>query len=81
MRSYPPFVNFFEKSKETLSRLDQARPRFHAFLKISQSRPECGRQTLQELLIRPVQRLPSMILLLSGGWSGDSMTAEGLSIS
>ncbi|XP_043229589.1 protein ECT2-like isoform X2 [Amphibalanus amphitrite] len=65
MRSYPPFVNFFEKSKETLVRLDQARPRFHAFLKISQSKPECGRQTLQELLIRPVQRLPSMILLLN----------------
>ena len=30
------------------------------------SRPECGRQTLAELLIRPVQRLPSMNLLLSG---------------
>ncbi|XP_054708607.1 protein ECT2-like [Uloborus diversus] len=28
-------------------------------------RPECGRQTLQELLIRPVQRLPSIILLLN----------------
>ncbi|XP_037075712.1 protein ECT2-like isoform X2 [Pollicipes pollicipes] len=65
MRAYPPFVNFFEKSKETLVRLDASRPRFHAFLKISQSKPECGRQTLQELLIRPVQRLPSMILLLN----------------
>ena len=30
------------------------------------SRPECGRQKLDELLIRPVQRLPSMNLLLSG---------------
>lgn len=66
MRAYPPFVNFFEKSKETLQNLDATRPRFHAFLKISQSKPECGRQTLQDLLIRPVQRLPSMTLLLTG---------------
>jgi protein ECT2 len=40
--------------------------RFHAFLKVCQTKPECGRQSLQELLIRPVQRLPSIILLLDG---------------
>lgn len=40
--------------------------RFHAFLKGRQTKPECGRQTLQELLIRPVQRLPSISLLLDG---------------
>ena len=32
--------------------------------KVCQSKPECGRQTLTELLIRPVQRLPSVMLLL-----------------
>ncbi|KAF7203817.1 epithelial cell transforming 2 [Nothobranchius furzeri] len=32
---------------------------------INQAKPECGRQTLVELLIRPVQRLPSVALLLS----------------
>ena len=35
-------------------------------LQVCLSKPECGRQTLQELLIRPVQRLPSIILLLGG---------------
>lgn len=35
-------------------------------VQINQSRPECGRQTLVELLIRPVQRLPSVALLLNG---------------
>ncbi|VVC95433.1 unnamed protein product, partial [Leptidea sinapis] len=49
VKAYPPFVNFFENTKEI----------FHAFLKICQTKPECGRQSLQELLIRPVQRLPS----------------------
>ncbi|XP_063967106.1 protein ECT2-like [Lytechinus pictus] len=64
-KAYPPFVNFFEIAKQTVVQCDKQKPRFHAFLKICQSKPECGRQSLTELLIRPVQRLPSMILLLS----------------
>ncbi|KAJ0065611.1 hypothetical protein NL108_013743 [Boleophthalmus pectinirostris] len=65
VRTYPPFVNFFEMSKETIVRCEKQKPRFHAFLKINQAKPECGRQTLVELLIRPVQRLPSVALLLN----------------
>ncbi|CAL1534006.1 unnamed protein product, partial [Lymnaea stagnalis] len=64
MKAYPPFVNFFENTKETIQRSDHSNPRFHAFLKLCLSKPECGRQSLQELLIRPVQRLPSVVLLL-----------------
>ncbi|XP_045542653.1 protein ECT2 isoform X2 [Papilio machaon] len=64
VKAYPPFVNFFENTKEMLQQCDRENPRFHAFLKICQTRPECGRQSLQELLIRPVQRLPSISLLL-----------------
>ncbi|XP_034439772.1 protein ECT2 isoform X2 [Hippoglossus hippoglossus] len=65
VKAYPPFVNFFEMSKETVVLCEKQKPRFHAFLKINQSKPECGRQTLVELLIRPVQRLPSVALLLN----------------
>uniref|UniRef100_A0A8C3AI03 Epithelial cell transforming 2 n=1 Tax=Cyclopterus lumpus TaxID=8103 RepID=A0A8C3AI03_CYCLU len=65
VKAYPPFVNFFEMSKETIVRCEKQKPRFHAFLKINQAKPECGRQTLVELLIRPVQRLPSVALLLN----------------
>ncbi|XP_063393275.1 protein ECT2 isoform X3 [Cydia fagiglandana] len=64
VKAYPPFVNFFENTKEMLQQCDRENPRFHAFLKICQTKPECGRQSLQELLIRPVQRLPSIRLLL-----------------
>ncbi|KAI8772584.1 protein ECT2-like isoform X1 [Biomphalaria glabrata] len=64
MKAYPPFVNFFENTKETIQKCDHSNPRFHAFLKLCLSKPECGRQSLQELLIRPVQRLPSIVLLL-----------------
>ena len=63
---YPQFVNFFEASVETITRCDAKSPRFHAFLKINQAKKECGRQTLAELLINPVQRIPRIILLLQG---------------
>ncbi|XP_055621069.1 protein ECT2 isoform X2 [Toxorhynchites rutilus septentrionalis] len=65
IKAYPPYVNFFEQMKETLLQCDAGNPRFHAFLKINQAKPECGRQTLQDLMIRPVQRLPSISLLLN----------------
>ncbi|XP_064092134.1 protein ECT2-like [Macrobrachium nipponense] len=64
-RAYPPFINFFENMKEMIQKISIERPRFHAFLKIAQNKPECGRQSFQELLIRPVQRLPSMSLLIN----------------
>lgn len=64
VRCYPPFVNFFEMSKEMIDSCESAMPRFHAFLKINQAKKECGRQTLAELLINPVQRLPRILLLL-----------------
>ena len=66
LKAYPPFVNFFEQSKEALNSSDRTKPRFHAFLKLGQTNPKCKRQGLQELLIRPVQRLPSISLLLNG---------------
>ncbi|XP_038599202.1 protein ECT2 isoform X4 [Tachyglossus aculeatus] len=65
VKTYPPFVNFFEMSKEMIIKCEKQKPRFHAFLKINQAKPECGRQSLAELLIRPVQRLPSVALLLN----------------
>lgn len=64
LRAYPPYINYFEEMKEVLTRCDQSKPRFHAFLKACQTKPECGRQSLQELMIRPVQRLGSICLLL-----------------
>lgn len=65
LRAYPPYVNFFEQMKSTLIQCAQSKPRFQAFLKINQAKPECGRQSLQDLMIRPVQRLPSISLLLN----------------
>lgn len=66
VKAYPPYVNYFENTKEMLDQCDQKKPRFHAFLKVGQNKPECGRQSLKDLLIKPVQRLPSIVLLLTG---------------
>lgn len=65
LKAYPPYINSFEQMKATLLQCAQSKPRFQAFLKINQAKPECGRQSLQELMIRPVQRLPSISLLLN----------------
>ena len=58
LKAYPPFVNFFENTKNKIQEVDKKNPRFHAFLKKCERRPECSRQSLTELMIRPVQRLP-----------------------
>ena len=55
LKAYPTFINFFETTKAAILKLDRDRPRFHAFLMLAKSRPECGRQSLIELIIRPVQ--------------------------
>ncbi|TKC33688.1 hypothetical protein EI555_010211 [Monodon monoceros] len=37
VKTYPPFVNFFEMSKETIIKCEKQKPRFHAFLKLNQN--------------------------------------------
>lgn len=37
VKAYPPFVNFFEMSKETIVKCERQKPRFHAFLKVLSS--------------------------------------------
>lgn len=63
-KAYPPFINFFEETQQTIAECERSNPRFHAFLKLCERRPECGRQTLTELLINIVQRIPRIELLL-----------------
>ena len=40
MKAYPPFVNFFEDTKERIAKCDKTNPRFHAFLKVSHICPD-----------------------------------------
>lgn len=45
VKAYPPFVNFFEMSKETIVRCEKQKPRFHAFLKVGMSTYAVQHQT------------------------------------
>lgn len=33
-KTYPNFINYFEKTKEAISYCDRTKPRFHAFLRV-----------------------------------------------
>jgi protein ECT2 len=38
LKAYPPYINFFEEMKATLTQCVQSKPRFQAFLKINQAK-------------------------------------------
>uniref|UniRef100_A0A1I8EM24 RhoGEF domain-containing protein n=4 Tax=Wuchereria bancrofti TaxID=6293 RepID=A0A1I8EM24_WUCBA len=61
---YKAFINNYDTAIQTLNECDQTKPKFHAFLKAAESRLECQRNSLPDLLVRPVQRLHSVVLLL-----------------
>ncbi|GMR32047.1 hypothetical protein PMAYCL1PPCAC_02242, partial [Pristionchus mayeri] len=62
--AYPPFINSYDTIKKTLDTLDMTNQRFHVILKAQETSPEFRRNTMRDLIIRPVQRLPSVMLLL-----------------
>ncbi|CAH8665202.1 unnamed protein product [Schistosoma bovis] len=63
-RAYGNYMQFY--SPPHLHHLGEQFPRFHAFMRQVEKRKESGRQSLTALLVRPVQRLPSISLLMDG---------------
>lgn len=63
-KCYEPYIQYFETMKNEILRCEAGNPRFMAFLRIAQAKPQCGKEKLVELIIRPVQRLPSTALVL-----------------
>lgn len=61
---YPPFVNSYEETRQTLN-LCLQREKFLSFVKTVEGDPACRKITLKDMLIKPVQRLPSVVLLLN----------------
>lgn len=61
---YKSYINSYDTACQTLEQCDRMKPKFHAFLKAAESRADCRRNHLSDLLVRPVQRLPSVVLLL-----------------
>ncbi|CAH8872089.1 unnamed protein product [Trichobilharzia szidati] len=63
-RIYGNYMQFY--SPPHLHHLGEQYPRFQAFMRQVEKRKESGRQSLAALLVRPVQRLPSISLLMDG---------------
>ncbi|CAF3599045.1 unnamed protein product [Rotaria sp. Silwood1] len=59
LRVYQPYTKFYDKTIEAIHTLEKTNPRFYAYLKICEHKTE-----LADLMIRPIQRLPSVLLLL-----------------
>nr|XP_039249551.1 protein ECT2-like isoform X2 [Styela clava] len=62
---YPPYVNYFDMGKDIILKQKKSNNAFSEFLINCFNNPTCLKQPLDALLIRPVQRLPSMSLLIN----------------
>ncbi|UJR09565.1 hypothetical protein I4U23_013800 [Adineta vaga] len=64
LRVYQPYTKFYDKTIQAIHFLEKNNSRFYAYLKICEHKSELGKQHLVDLMIRPIQRLPSVLLLL-----------------
>ncbi|XP_002131614.3 protein ECT2-like isoform X2 [Ciona intestinalis] len=65
LKVYPPYVNYFDMGKEILMKQEKANPELGEFFLACFHEPQSLKQPLNALLIRPVQRLPSISLLIN----------------
>jgi len=76
---YPPYINSYDHILRTLDLNASTKHKFHEFIKVlsykkfkfvqfqhAESMPECQKNSIRDLFIRPVQRIPSVLLLLQG---------------
>ncbi|KAI6209920.1 Protein ECT2 [Aphelenchoides besseyi] len=63
--NYVPYINNYEQIKETVDELKKVYPLFNEFIQRCEMNGDGKRYKLSDLLIRPVQRLPSVMLLHS----------------
>ncbi|CAF2039742.1 unnamed protein product [Rotaria magnacalcarata] len=63
-RAYQPYTKFYDKTIDAIHSFEKNNSRFYAYLKICEHKSELGKQHLADLMIRPIQRLPSVLLLL-----------------
>lgn len=65
VRAYSVYINFFEKTKVLVDE-KMKNQKFLSCIKSAETEPRCQRQSFKDLLIRPVQRLASVILTYKG---------------
>ncbi|CAJ0608703.1 unnamed protein product [Cylicocyclus nassatus] len=63
-RVYSPYSNNYDTARITLTSADETDPRLHAFIRAKECGTDFQRCRFQDLLIKPVQRLPTVVILL-----------------
>lgn len=63
-KAYPQYINSFDTIKRFFDKQDRENSKFHTFCKAKESNPDFHRLKLTDLMVKPVQRLPSVALLL-----------------
>ncbi|KAF1765504.1 hypothetical protein GCK72_005456 [Caenorhabditis remanei] len=63
-KAYPQYLNSFDTIKRLFDKQDKENSKFHTFCKAKESNPEFHRLKLTDLMVKPIQRLPSVVLLL-----------------
>lgn len=63
-KAYPQYLNSYDTIKRLFDKYDRENSKFHTFCKAKESNPEFHRLKLTDLMVKPVQRLPSVVLLL-----------------
>lgn len=63
METYTAFINNWKKAKETIKATSASRPAFARFLE-AMAREHKGKLSLDNLLIKPVQKFPRYELLI-----------------
>ena len=71
LECYGPYMRSFEKKTEELLQL-RKNEKFSNFLVNQLGNPQCQGQPIDALLIRPIQRIPSLLLLYKGFFSKKS---------
>ena len=61
---YKNYINFYSKSTETIKKCIEKNSGFKMFLDQARINPKSERNSLQDLLIMPIQRIPRYVLLL-----------------
>ncbi|KAI0980713.1 hypothetical protein GJ496_011305 [Pomphorhynchus laevis] len=63
LAAYQPFIRCYEEIRDLIERLRKEKPQFDQYIKEFETDLRCRRLRISDLLIRPVQRIPSVILL------------------
>ncbi|CAB3404655.1 unnamed protein product [Caenorhabditis bovis] len=62
-RVYPPYLNSYDTARSLFDTLDKENSKFHTFCKAKECNPEYHRLKINDMMVKPVQRLPSVLLL------------------